>query len=162
MWVGAALVGPVSAGEGAASSSRVRVVTDPLTGVALDGMDPVSYFCEPAPVQGSPDFEYVWSGVPFYFANAANRDAFIRAPEVYAPLFGGHDAMSLARGFLSDGNPNLFVLKGDRLILFYSTGNRDAFLLSEDKALEKAGANWPALSKSLPASGDPQTSLIAW
>src|SRR5436305_11297983 len=61
------------------------VVTDPLTGVAIEGMDPVSYFTDPVPETGRSDFEYDWNGVPWYFATAANRDVFIGSPEVYAP-----------------------------------------------------------------------------
>src|SRR5689334_11666438 len=77
------------------------VVTDPLTGVALEGYDAVTYFTESEPQMGSPDYEYVWAGVPWYFASAANRDVFKRAPEIYAPQHGGHCEMSLARGYLS-------------------------------------------------------------
>ena len=70
------------------------IVTDPLTGVAIDGYDPVTYFTEPEPQPGKPDFEYYWGGVPWYFASAANRDVFMRAPEVYAPQYGGHCEMA--------------------------------------------------------------------
>ena len=37
----------------------------------------MSYFIEPEPQQGEPDFEYIWGGVSWYFASAANRDVFI-------------------------------------------------------------------------------------
>ena len=69
----------------AAASLVTDIVTDPLTGVAIDGYDPVSYFTETEPQQGKPDFEYDWGGVPWYFATAANRDVFMRAPDIYAP-----------------------------------------------------------------------------
>lgn len=133
------------------------VVTDPLSGVAIDGVDPVSYFVDPAPADGRPDFVYNWGGVDWYFESAANRDVFIRNPEVYAPKFGGHCAMSLARGYLSDGKPRLYVIDGLDLYLFYSTANRDAFLMSKAEALQTANANWPILSKSLlgPSAAEP-------
>ncbi|MDB5561293.1 MAG: hypothetical protein JWN11_711 [Hyphomicrobiales bacterium] len=125
------------------------IVTNPLTGVAINGMDPVSYFTEPEPLQGKPDFEYDWGGVAWYFANAANRDAFIRSPDVYAPQFGGHCTMSLARGYLSDGNPGLYMIIFGKLYLFYSSGNRDAFQLDEASAIKGANTNWGPLSKQL-------------
>lgn len=134
------------------------IVTDPLTGVAIDGYDPVSYFTDASPQQGVPDFEYDWGGVPWYFENAANRDAFTRHPEVYAPQFGGHCLMSLSRGFLSDGRPQLFAVYGQRLYLFYSAANREAFLLSKRHAVEVAEGNWPRLSAAL--SG-PDTAIIS-
>ena len=132
-----------------AQSIVTDIVTDPLTGVALGGMDPVSYFTEEAPLLGRGDFEFIWHGVPWHFATEANRDAFERAPEIYAPQFGGHGAMSVARGFVSDADPTMYTVYRQRLYLFYSAGNREAFLLAPAEAAVKAEANWPALSKKL-------------
>ena len=125
------------------------IVTDPLTGVALEGYDPVSYFTEPDPVQGTPDFEYQWGGVPWYFASAANRDVFIRNPEIYAPQFGGHCVTSLSRGYLSDGKPRLYAISGMKLYLFYSVANREAFFQSEEKSLQDASGGWAELKGTL-------------
>ena len=101
-----------------------------------------------------PDYEYYWGGVPWYFVSAANRDVFMRAPEVYAPQFGGHCLMALSRGYLSDGKPGIYVVRANRLYLFYSSANRDAFELSEREAKTKAEANWPNLSATLIAQSD--------
>ena len=96
------------------SSLGSSYAVDPLTGAALDGYDAVSYFAESAPLPGRPEFEYHWAGVPWYFATAANRDAFATSPETYAPMFGGHATMSVARGYLSIGNPRIFVVLAGR------------------------------------------------
>jgi YHS domain-containing protein len=133
-----------------AATDATPVVTDPLTGVAIEGYDPVTYFIEPEPRQGVPDFEYVWNGVSWYFVSAANRDVFARNPTVYAPQFGGHCLTSLSRGYLSDGKPRLFVIEALKLYFFYSTANRDAFLMSKAETLKLAGDNWTNLSKGLP------------
>ena len=125
------------------------VVTDPLTGVAIDGYDAVSYFIDTDPQPGKPDFEYDWGGVPWYFESAANRDVFIRNPGIYAPQYGGHCLMSLSRGYLSDGKPRLYVVDAMKLYFFYSTANRDAFLLSKTEALTAAATNWTKLSADL-------------
>lgn len=134
------------------------IVTDPLTGVAIEGFDPVSYFTEPEPMRGVPDYVYEWGGVSWYFASAANRDVFMRAPDIYAPQHGGHCEMSLARGFLSDGKPQIYIIDRAKLYLFYSAANREAFLLSKEDALAKAEESWARLSKDLtgPQTG-PQT-----
>jgi hypothetical protein len=92
--------------------------------------------------------------VPWYFASAANRDVFMRSPEIYAPQFGGHCLMSLSRGYLSDGKPRLFAIEALKLYFFYSSANRDAFLLSRTEALVAATANWPDLSKDLSGASD--------
>jgi|APThiThiocy_cv2_1041547.scaffolds.fasta_scaffold41607_2 YHS domain-containing protein len=146
LWVSAwlALSLPVSA-----AALVDAIVTDPLTGVALEGYDAVSYFTEPEPVQGLADYEYQWGGVPWYFASAANRDVFMRNPEIYAPQFGGHCATSLSRGYLSDGKPRLYAISGMKLYLFYSMANRDAFFKSEETSLQQANGGWARLKGTL-------------
>ncbi len=157
----AALLLALAAAPASAGSLVTSIVTDPLTGVAIDGFDPVSYFTGTEPVQGLPDYEYEWGGVPWYFANAANRDIFIRAPEVYAPQFGGHCLMSLSRGYLSDGKPRLYAIEAMKLYFFYSAANREAFLLAKGQALTTAEANWPGLAVDLlgPAAEAPAADL---
>jgi len=137
-----------------ADSLVTTIVTDPLTGVAMDGYDPVSYFTGGDPQLGNPDYEYDWGGVPWYFASAANRDVFSRNPEVYAPQYGGHCLMSLSRGYLSDGKPRLYVIDALKLYFFYSAANREAFLLSRSDALAAAAKNWPGLAKDLSGAQD--------
>src|SRR3569833_3841571 len=140
-----------------ADGLATAIVTDPLTVVAIEGYDPVSYFTDPEPQPGKPQFEYDWGGVPWYFESAANRDIFRRNPTVYAPQYGGHCVMSLSRGYLSDGKPRLYLIEALKLYFFYSTANRDAFLLSKAEALKLANDNWQNLSKGLPAEKPEET-----
>jgi len=132
-----------------AQSVVTLIVTNPLTGIAMSGMDPVSYFTEPEPLLGRSDYEYRWQNVPWYFATAANRDIFATAPEIYAPQFGGHDVTAVSRGFISDSDAAIFTVFKQRLYLFYSAANREAFLLSPDAAARTAQEKWPELSKNL-------------
>ena len=132
-----------------AQSVVTLIVTDPLTGIALSGMDPVSYFTEPEPLPGRSDFEFIWQNVSWYFATAANRDIFATAPDIYAPQFGGHDVMGVARGFISDSDPHIYALFKQRLYLFYSAANREAFLLAPDAAGRTAEEKWPELARNL-------------
>lgn len=129
----------------AAPAQEKSIITNALTGVALSGFDPVAYFTENAALQGTPVNELQWNGVTWYFVSAANRDIFAANPEVYAPIFGGHCAMAMARGHLSDGNPQIFRIVGGRLMLFYSIGNRAAFDMAPGTALATAAVNWEAL-----------------
>lgn len=132
-----------------AQSVVTYYVTDPLTGVGIYGWDPVSYFTEPQPLMGRGDYEYIWKNVPWYFASLANRDIFAKAPEIYAPQFGGHGAMGVARGYVSDADPTFYTVFKQRLYLFYSAAGREAFLLAPDDAAIAAEAKWPELSKHL-------------
>ena len=140
---------PATVQQSLAQSIVTYVLTDPLTGQAIGGMDPVSYFTEPAPLTGRPEFELVWKGAPFQFANAANMEVFRRNPEIYAPQYGGHGAMSMSRGFVSDADPLIYTVFKQRLFMFYSAANREAFLLAPDAAALRGQEHWTTLSKTL-------------
>lgn len=132
-----------------AQSVVTLIVTDPLTGIAIYGWDPVSYFTEPQPLPGQGNYEVIWQNVSWHFATAANRDIFKSAPEIYSPQFGGHGAMGVARGYVSDSDPKIYVVFKQRLYLFYSASNREAFLLAPDEAASQAETRWVQLSKDL-------------
>lgn len=138
-----------------AQTSRLveTYISDPLSGVAIYGFDPVSYFTGEEPQHGRPEFEYVWKGLSWYFASEANREVFTRDPLIYAPQFGGYGLMSLSRGYLSEGNPRVYAILGDRLFFFYSTSNKDAFMLIQRTGYERAMENWQVLSAKLAGAG---------
>lgn len=104
-----------------------RFVSDPASGVALFGYDPVAYFTEGKPVRGRRDVEAEWNGAAWRFSSEANRAVFLSAPEVYAPRFGGYDPSAVADGLAVAGHPLLFRVKGERLYLFRTRAERDAF-----------------------------------
>ena len=49
-------------------------------GLAIDGYDPVAYFVDGMPVEGSKLWSDQWQGATWRFASAANRDRFAAAP----------------------------------------------------------------------------------
>jgi hypothetical protein len=57
--------------------------------------------------------------------------------------------MSMARGFVSDADPALHLVYKQRLYLFYSAANREAFLLAPDAAALRGQEHWQVLSKTL-------------
>ena len=79
-----------AAGPALAQSIVTTIITDPLTGVAIDGMDAVSYFTEATPLLGRGDYEFSWVGVPLDFSSAAFLDVLVVSPEIFAQLFVGH------------------------------------------------------------------------
>jgi hypothetical protein len=120
--------------------------SDPASGLALRGYDPVSYFLPEGPRPGKPEHEFVWSGVAWRFASEANRAAFEANPPAFAPRFGGYDAEAVSRGRIVDTDPALFVVRDDRLYLFRSDANRARFLA--DPAIAERGEEAWARQKS--------------
>jgi hypothetical protein len=121
---------------------------DELTGVALSGFDPVSYFLGDGPKAGLPEHEVIWSGVAWRFASAANREAFLRDPETYAPRFGGYDATSVAQGLTVRANPWLSVVRPEGLYLFRTDHGRARFMADQSLAT-KAEERWASLKPVL-------------
>jgi len=126
------------------------VVTDPRTGVAISGFDPVSYFAVRRPEQGKPEFEYAASGIVWYFRNIGNRAAFIDRPDIYGPQFGGYDPVAVARGALVPGHPLIWAVDGDRLYLFFDAKARAEFVANPGSFVERARLHWPDVQRALP------------
>lgn len=126
------------------------VVTDPQTGLAIDGFDPVAYFTDSAALPGRPEFEYRAAGVTWRFRNEANRTVFVDHPEIYAPQFGGYDPVAIGRGVSVAGHPKSWVISGERLFLFYDDKARSDFLSGPNNAFAAAQRRWPDVRRTLP------------
>jgi len=125
------------------------VVSDPFTGVAIGGYDPVAYFLDGMPVRGDPEIEVEWDGAYWIFVNRGNAAAFSDAPAVYAPAYGGHGVVGVARAVPQEGDPMIFAIHRQRLYLFNSAADRTAFLADADALVAAADAKWPAVRAML-------------
>jgi len=116
-----------------------------LGGVALDGFDPVAYFTDGRPVEGSRDFAYEWQGATWRFASAAHRDLFAAAPEKYAPQYGGYCAWAVAHGYTADTDPEAWSVVDGKLYLNYNLEVRGKWERDVPGYIAKADQNWPGL-----------------
>jgi hypothetical protein len=143
----AALTFVLAAGPGA--SAGERIVVDWHTGLAIDGYDPVAFFTDGKPVQGSPDLELRKGGVVWRFTNVGNRAAFAAAPNVYMPQYGGYDPVGVARGLAVAGNPAVWLIQGQRLFLFYDNARRQKFANEPSRVTAAADRKWPDVQRTL-------------
>ncbi len=74
-------------------------------GLAINGYDPVAFFKEGTPVEGSNKFEFKWKNAKWRFASAEHRDIFAANPEKYSPKYGGYGAWAVAQGATADVDP---------------------------------------------------------
>ena len=126
-----------------------RVVVDPQSGLAMNGIDPVAYFTDAAPVFGRPDQESRHAGVIWRFRNEGNKAAFIADPDVYMPRYGGYDPIALGRGVAVAGNPLLWAMVGERLYFFHNEAARERFIANPDEAILHADNKWPTVESRL-------------
>jgi hypothetical protein len=142
-WFGACLAAAAFAGPLAVEAGTTdAIVIDRYTGLAIHGYDPVAYFVEDRAVLGRGEFEYAFAGGVWRFRSEGNRAAFIAAPEVYMPRFGGYDPVGLARGVALPGDPRFWHLAGERLYLFRTAEDQAAFILDEERTAATAERKW--------------------
>ena len=133
----------------AQAATTERIVVNRFSGVAIEGFDPVAYFVDGGPEQGTAEFEANLWGAVWRFRNEGNRAEFLSHPEIYGPQFGGYDPVDIARGVTIAGNPRFFVISAQRLYLFSREDNRDAFAKDPERFLYEVGKRWPALQDKL-------------
>lgn len=114
------------------------------SGLALRGFDPVAYHLGHGPVAGLARFEALRDGQVWRFASAANREAFLDAPDIYEPRFDALDASAVAEGRAVDADPQLYAIVDDRLYFFRNDENRRRF--TGDAGLRRdAEARWSSV-----------------
>jgi hypothetical protein len=134
---------------GPSASAGERIVVDWHTGLAIDGYDPVAFFTDGKPLQGSSSLELRHGDVIWRFINVGNRAAFAAAPNVYMPQYGGYDPIGVARGLAVAGNPTLWLIQGQRLFLFYDNGRRQKFASDPARVIASADRKWPDVQRTI-------------
>ena len=133
----------------AQAATTERLVVNRFTGLAINGIDPVAYFTDGRPLMGQPGFELSAAGAVWRFRNEGNRAVFSADPDIYAPQFGGYDPVDVARGVVFAGNPQFWLIVGQRLYLFGREKSRDAFGAAPQRYLPEATRRWPSLIETL-------------
>lgn len=126
-----------------------RVVVDWHSGLAIGGYDPVAFFTDGKPMAGSGKLELRYGGAVWRFCNAGNRAAFAERPDVYMPQYGGYDPLGIAHGVAVAGNPNVWLIAGEKLFLFYDADRRDKFAADPDRIAGSADRKWPSVLRRL-------------
>jgi YHS domain-containing protein len=119
------------------------------TGLAIRGDDPVAFYTDGKAMPGDADLELTYDGAVWRFCNIGNREAFAARPEVYMPRFGGYDPVGVARGVAVAGNPNTWLISGDRLFLFYDRDRLETFRADPERINSAAERKWPDVLRTL-------------
>ncbi|HKM86993.1 MAG TPA: YHS domain-containing (seleno)protein [Xanthobacteraceae bacterium] len=143
------LVLALSASPSCIAATTERIVVDWHTGLAIEGYDPVAFFTDGKSMPGSADFEFRYGGAIWRFCNVGNRDAFAARPDIYMPQFGGYDPLGVARGVAVSGNPNVWLITGERLFLFYDRDRLEKFAANSDRLIAEAERKWPDVVRTL-------------
>ena len=127
----------------APAAAKDPIYTGTFNNLAVSGYDPVAYFTEGKPVEGSSAFEHEWMGATWRFANAKNLEAFKADPKAYAPQYGGYCAWAVSQGYTASADPNAWRIVGKKLYLNYDRAVQQTWEKDAAGNIVKADKNWP-------------------
>jgi len=111
--------------------------------VALKGYDPVSYFTDGKPEQGSKEFTFAYDDATYWFKSADHRDKFAADPAHYAPQFDGYCTVQLSWGHKVEHDPQAWTITNGKLYVFAIQKGVKKFQSETAAIVEKAKENWP-------------------
>lgn len=130
---------------GPAMAGSPEVFTGLVPGVAVGGYDPVAYFEDGEPREGSEGITLEHAGATWRFASEANRSTFAANPERYAPGYGGYCAWAVSQGYLAKGDPMAWSIVNGRLYLNYDKRVRRTWERDIPGHVRQGDVNWPEL-----------------
>jgi len=112
---------------------------------AVSGYDPVAFFTDSKPVNGSPAITATHQGATYFFATEEHKRLFVQNPDKYVPQYGGFCAYGVALGKLFPVDISTWQIRNGKLYL-----NLNAAILKDFNAdfqgnVVKADKNWPGL-----------------
>ena len=125
------------------ASAKDPVYTGTFSDLAVSGYDPVAYFTQGGPVEGSSAFQHEWNGATWRFVSAENRDRFAADPEAFAPRYGGYCAWAVSQGYTASSVPEAWRIVDGKLYLNYSLSVQKRWEADIPGNIAKADANWP-------------------
>jgi YHS domain-containing protein len=115
------------------------------SGVAIEGYDPVAYFTQGKPTEGSDQFAYKWNGAEWHFMNQKDLDLFKSDPQKYAPQYGGYCAYGMSKGHKATTDPNAWTIVNNKLYLNYSMDVLKMWRDKKEEKIQAADKNWPTV-----------------
>ena len=113
--------------------------------LALKGYDPVSYFTESRPEQGSAEYQASYDDATYWFKTPEHRATFVADPDHYAPQFQGFCTVTLSRGARLEADPEAWVIADGKLYVFGAKEAVPMFRAQTASVIEKATENWVTL-----------------
>lgn len=115
------------------------------SGVALAGFDPVSFFQNESPLNGSPMIRAEHAGATYLFASEESRATFLANPDRYAPQYGGFCAYGVSINILLPVDITTAQVRNGKLYLNVNAAILEKFNADFAGSVERADANWPGL-----------------
>jgi YHS domain-containing protein len=140
------------AGPAAAGADAPVPAVNAQEGIGLKGYDPIAYFINRAPTQGSEQYSYVWKGTTYRFASEENLQRFKADPEKYLPQYGGYCAYAISIGRIADIDPSRWAIVNRKLYLNNNFFSQSLWSLNKSARIISGDRNWLAYPKTTQAN----------
>ena len=121
------------------------VNVDGASNVAIDGYDPVAFFTDGKPVNGSPFISATHQGAVYFFATEEHKKLFVQDPVKYAPQYGGFCAFGVAIDALFPVDISTWQIRDGKLYLNLNHDILKKFNSEFNDNVTKADKNWTGL-----------------
>lgn len=152
---GTLALAPATFAAPAAFADTDPIYTSLFSNTAVGGHDPVAYFTEGEPTEGSSEFSTTYQGAEFRFANQENLDTFLADPVKYAPQYGGYCAYAVANGKTAKGDPDNWSIVDGKLYLNLNDNIQKRWNANQASYISDADMNWPEISGIEAATSTP-------
>jgi YHS domain-containing protein len=115
--------------------------------IAVAGYDPVAFFTDAKPVNGSPSISAEHRGAIYFFATEDHKQLFTADPEKYVPQCGGFCAFGVSVGALFPVDISTWQVRDGKLYLNLNQDILKKFNADFAGNVAKAEKNWPGLVK---------------
>ena len=113
--------------------------------VAIEGYDPVAFFTDSKPVNGSPFISATHQGATYFFATEEHKQLFTQNPDKYVPQYGGFCAFGVGLNALFPVDITTWQVRNGKLYLNLNHDILKKFNAEFDGNVAKADRNWPGL-----------------
>jgi YHS domain-containing protein len=144
------LVGALVAGL-ASSAGSVESPVAPVNAtdrIGIKGYDPVAYFTEGQPIDGSDHYTFQWKDITYRFVSAENLQRFKPDPEKYLPQYGGYCAYAMSINRIADISPTDWTIFEGKLYLNNNFFSQRLWSLNKSSRVESADENWAVFPKT--------------
>lgn len=121
-----------------------------VTGLALRGYDPVSYFADKKPILGDFTITADYNGATYRFNSEAHKAMFEKEPAKYVPQYGGFCAFGTAQGYKVDGDPNVWKVVDNKLYLNLAPAVAKRWVADIPGNIKSADKNWSSIKDKPP------------
>ena len=128
------------------AQSSINAINVDESRLAIKGYDPVAYFTEAQPVQGSSQFSAQHLGATYFFSSAHHQSMFESDPNKYAPQYGGYCAFGVSKEYKFDIDPEAWAIVDDKLYLNLNEKVQNRWVGNKDELIVEANSIWTQIA----------------